>query len=340
VVRMRKIMDSQFRHLARLVDDMLEVSRITQGKLLLQRAKVSLSECVHDAVHAARPGLEASGHQLVVRTGPDPLWADADATRITQAVVNLVNNAAKFTPPGGRIEVASGRERGQAVISVKDNGIGIPAEHLRSIFGMFSQVSSARERSHGGLGIGLALVRGFVELHGGTVEARSEGPGKGSEFIVRLPLLQAEAPVAEAPARTAPAASLRRVLVVDDNEDAALSLASLLLHDGHEVRVAHTGEEGLRIAFEFEPEVVLLDLGLPGMNGLQVARELRSRVGREVRLVAVTGWGQAKDRESTREAGFDNHLTKPVDREELEQLLLADVPAATSPFEAAAHPKH
>ena len=185
VVRMRDILDRQSRHLTRLVDDLLEVSRITQGKVLLQRSTVSLSECVHDAVHAARPALEAAGHQLVLHPDPGPLYANADATRITQAVVNLLNNASKFTPPGGRISVASWREDGHACICVSDNGIGIAPEHLRSIFGMFSQVSSARERSHGGLGIGLALVRSIVELHGGTVEARSGGPGKGSQFLIQ-----------------------------------------------------------------------------------------------------------------------------------------------------------
>lgn len=321
VTRMREILDRQSRHLSRLVDDLLEVSRITQGKLLLQRDTVALSECVHDAVHAARPALEAAGHQLVVQIAPEPLYAHADATRITQAVVNLLNNASKFTPAGGRIVVSSWREDGQACIRIADNGIGIPPEHLRSIFGMFSQVTSARERSQGGLGIGLALVRGFVELHGGTVEAHSAGVGQGSEFIIRLPLLQSQAATVEARLHGARPAMLRRVLVVDDNEDAATSLAALLAHEGHEVRVAHAGEEALALAFEFEPEAVLLDIGMPGMSGLEVARQLRRRMGTGVRLIAVTGWGQAQDRELTREAGFDFHLTKPVGQAEVEPLL-------------------
>ncbi|HEX7891530.1 MAG TPA: PAS domain-containing protein [Ramlibacter sp.] len=340
VVRMREILDRQSRHLTRLVDDLLEVSRITQGKLLLQRSRVSLSECVHDAVHAARPALEAAGHQLVEHTDPEPLYANADATRITQAVVNLLNNASKFTPPGGRIVVSSWREDGKACICVADNGIGIAPEHLHSIFGMFSQVSSARERSHGGLGIGLALVRGFVELHGGTVEARSAGTGQGSEFLIRVPLLQSDAPLAETGRQPARPAMLRRVLVVDDNVDAATSLAALLSHEGHEVRVAHGGEEALMLAFEFEPEAVLLDIGMPGMNGLEVARELRRRMGTGVRLIAVTGWGQAQDRELTREAGFDFHLTKPVGQVEVEPLLATRIRAGVGVAERGAVQRH
>ena len=340
VVRMRDILDRQSRHLARLVDDLLEVSRITQGKVLLQRSTVSLSECVHDAVHAARPALEAPGHQLVLHPDPGPHYADADATRITQAVVNLLNNASKFTPPGGRISVASWREDGHACICVSDNGIGIAPEHLRSIFGMFSQVSSARERSHGGLGIGLALVRGFVELHGGTVEAHSAGPGKGSQFLVRLPLLESEAPRADAARQAARPAMLRRVLVVDDNEDAAQTLAALLSDDGHEVQVANGGEEALALAFEFEPEAVLLDIGMPGMNGLEVARELRRRMGPGVRLIALTGFGQVQDREHTRDAGFDFHLTKPVDPADVESLLATSVRAGADATMRAAVQRH
>ncbi len=337
VVRMRDILDRQSRHLTRLVDDLLEVSRITQGKVLLHRATVSLSECVNDAIHAARPALEAAGHQLVVVPDPGPLYANADATRITQAVVNLLNNASKFTPPGGHISVSSWHEDARACICVSDNGIGIAPEHLDSIFGMFSQVSSARDRSHGGLGIGLALVRGFVELHGGTVKAHSAGPGKGSQFLIQLPLLESEAPRVDAARPAARPAMLRRVLVVDDNEDAAQTLAALLSHDGHELQVANSGEEALALAFEFEPEAVLLDIGMPGMNGLEVARELRRRMGPGVRLIAVTGFGQAQDRERTREAGFDFHLTKPVDPAEVESLLAAGVrTGAVAPARAGA----
>ena len=268
------------------------------------------------------------------------MHANADATRITQAVVNLLNNASKFTPPGGRIVVSSWREDGKACICVSDNGIGIAPEHLHSIFGMFSQVSSARERSHGGLGIGLALVRGFVELHGGTVEAHSAGAGKGSEFIIRLPLLPSATAVADAGRQAVRPAMLGRVLVVDDNEDAASSLAALLSHEGHEVRVAHGGEEALALAFEFEPEAVLLDIGMPGMNGLEVARELRRRMGTGVRLIAVTGWGQAQDRELTREAGFDFHLTKPVDQAEVESLLASSIRAGAVATELPSTQRH
>nr|WP_283254139.1 PAS domain-containing protein [Ramlibacter paludis] len=340
VQRMTGILDRQSKHLTRLVDDLLEVSRITQGKLLLQRTPVSLSECVHDAVHAARPALEAAGHELVEQPSSEPLRANADATRITQALVNLLNNASKFTPRGGRIVVSSWREDGLACICVADNGIGIAPEHLRSIFGMFSQVTSARERSHGGLGIGLALVRGFVELHGGTVEASSAGVGQGSRFIVRLPLLQSDAPVAEPRRDAARPAMLHRVLVVDDNEDAANTLAALMTHEGHEVRVAHSGEEALALAFEFEPEAVLLDIGMPGMSGLEVARELRRRMGSAVRLIAVTGWGQAQDREQTSEAGFDFHLTKPVARTEVEALLAVSLRTGAAVRDTGAAQRH
>jgi signal transduction histidine kinase/ActR/RegA family two-component response regulator len=341
VARMPDILDRQSRHLTRLVDDLLEVSRISQGKLLLRRETVSLTECVHDAIHAARPALEAAGHQLEVHLDPQPLYASADATRITQAVVNLLNNASKFTPAGGRITLSTWREHGHASICVADTGIGIAPEHLRSIFGMFSQVSSARERSHGGLGIGLALVRGFVELHGGTVEAHSAGPGLGSRFVMRLPLLEAEEPAFDPAQRAAQPSTLHRVLVVDDNEDAAHSLAALLAHGGHEVRVALGGEQALALAFEFEPEAVLLDIGMPGMNGLDVARELRRRMGAGVRLIAVTGWGQAQDRERTRAAGFDFHLTKPVEQSDVEPLLSSGVrPAAAAAAQQAPLQRH
>ena len=329
VERARDMIDRQSRHLTRLVDDLLEVARITQGKVNVRRTRVSLVDCVQDALHGVEPTIEAMRHTVSEDLGDDPLVMSGDPTRLTQCVANLLNNAAKFTPAGGRIAISAGREGSVALVRVRDNGIGIARENLDDIFGLFSQVAPNLQRSQGGLGIGLALVRGLAELHGGTVQAASEGLGHGCEFTLRLPLeasgSEARA-LAETPARAVRqiAAVPRRILVVDDNEDVANSLRSLLEGSGHQVQVAHDGPLALRLAFEFEPEVVLLDLGMPGMSGLDVARALRRRAGgAEMLVVAITGWGQDKDRQLTREAGFDVHLTKPVDPDELEQVIAA-----------------
>ena len=331
VERALAVIDRQSRHLARLVDDLLEVSRITQGKVSLRKTDVSLIDCLSDALHAVESTLKAAGHEVLVHLTDDPLLASADATRMVQCFLNLLNNAIKFTPRGGVISVSAERLPEQAKITISDSGIGIPPEHLENIFGLFSQVTPALERSQGGLGIGLSLVKGFVELHGGTVAAASEGAGCGSTFTVCLPLLErpaqapAEAPRASREARLHP----RRVLVVDDNRDAATSMVALLQAAGHHVREAHDGQEGLRLAAEFGPEVVLLDLGMPGMSGFEVARELRARAGQPApRIIAVTGWGQESDRRLTREAGFDFHLTKPVNHTELDVLLSMHMPAS------------
>lgn len=329
VERALAVIDRQSRHLARLVDDLLEVSRITQGKVSLRKKDVSLVECLSDALQAVDASLKAAGHEVLVHLPDDPLYASADATRMVQCFLNLLNNAIKFTPRGGVISVSAERLTGQARISISDSGIGIPPEHLQDIFGLFSQVTPALERSQGGLGIGLSLVKGFVELHGGSVEAASAGAGTGSTFTISLPLLErpvlapADLPRTSHAARPHP----RRVLVVDDNRDAANSLVALLQAAGHQVREAHDGQEGLRLAFEFEPEIVLLDLGMPGMSGFEVACELRGRAAQPApRIIAVTGWGQESDRRLTREAGFDFHLTKPVNHTELDVLLSMDVP--------------
>jgi CheY-like chemotaxis protein len=283
-------------------------------------------DCLTDALHAVEGTLKNAGHEVSVHVGDDPLYADVDATRIVQCFVNLLNNAIKFTPRGGLIRITAERSGGTATVSVADSGIGIAPEHIQDIFGLFSQVTPALERSQGGLGIGLALVRGFIELHGGTVSAASEGVGHGSTFTVSLPLSVAPAVVPDEPQVTREArVHPRRVLVVDDNCDAAASMVALLQAAGHEVREAHDGREGLRAAFEFEPDVILLDIGMPGMSGLDVARELRRRVAhRRPRIIAVTGWGQEGDRRLTREAGFDFHLTKPVNHTELDVLLSID----------------
>ncbi|MFP5393360.1 MAG: MASE4 domain-containing protein [Gammaproteobacteria bacterium] len=331
IERTLAVIDRQSRHLARLVDDLLEVSRITQGKVSLRKAEVSLLDCLSDALNAVDATLKAAGHEVLVNLPDDPLYACADATRMVQCFLNLLNNAIKFTPRGGVISVSAERRPGQAKISISDSGIGIAPEHLKHIFGLFSQVAPALERSQGGLGIGLSLVKGFVELHGGTVEARSEGTGTGSTFTVCLPLLErptlapADMPRAHREARQHP----RRVLVVDDNRDAATSMVALLQAVGHQVREAHDGQEGLRQAFDFEPEIVLLDLGMPRLSGFDVARELRARAAQPApRIIAVTGWGQESDRRLTREAGFDFHLTKPVNHTELDVLLSMTVPVS------------
>ncbi|WP_409269245.1 MASE4 domain-containing protein [Massilia sp. BHUDP2] len=334
VERAFAIIDRQSRHLARLVDDLLEVSRITQGKIALRKTEVSLVDCLSDALHAVEGALKAAGHEVLVHLPGDPLYAYADSTRMVQCFLNLLNNAIKFTPHGGVISVSAERLPGQAKIAISDSGIGIAPEHIKDIFGLFSQVTPALERSQGGLGIGLSLVKGFVELHGGSVEATSEGAGSGSTFTVCLPLIErpaaspAEAPLAGHDAGHAARQQPRRVLVIDDNRDAATSMVALLQAAGHQVREAHDGREGLEIALAFAPEVVLLDLGMPGMSGFDVARELRGRAAQPApRIIAVTGWGQENDRRLTREAGFDFHLTKPVNHTELEMLLSMDLPA-------------
>jgi PAS domain S-box-containing protein len=324
VARAMAIIDRQSRHLSRLVDDLLEVSRITQGKVTLRKKTVSLVECLSDALQAVELALKAAGHEVTVHLSEDAMLASVDSTRIVQCFLNLLNNAIKFTPHGGRIGVEAERIGNQARITFTDSGIGIPPANLEDIFGLFAQVTPALERSQGGLGIGLSLVKGFVELHGGTVVAASEGVGHGSRFTVTLPLLepQALAPHTLADAGHAASHPPRRVLVVDDNRDAAASMVALLQAAGHEVSEANDGPEALRLAFAHEPDVILLDIGMPGMNGLEVARELRKQnLHVSPRIIAVTGWGQDKDRVLTRDAGFDFHLTKPVNHTELDMLL-------------------
>jgi CheY-like chemotaxis protein len=306
------------------VDDLLDLSRVSGGKLELRPKRVELAGVISAALEASRPLIESCGHELTVAVPPEPVHMDADPNRLAQVFLNLLNNSAKYTPQGGHVWLVAERQGGEAVVRVRDTGVGIAAEMLPRVFELFTQVEGSLERSHGGLGIGLSLVRRLVEMHGGTVEARSEGLGKGSEFVVRLPALarpadeQPPAPGNDAEA----AAPTRRILVVDDNRDSALSLAMMLSLMGNETRTAHDGPEGLEAAAAFRPDVLLLDIGLPKMNGYDVCRRLRDQPwGKSIVIVALTGWGQEEDRRRSREAGFDHHLVKPVDPPVLEALL-------------------
>jgi PAS domain S-box-containing protein len=321
----RSIIDRQVRQLVRLVDDLLDVSRISRGKIDLQKQRVSLTMVLESAVESSRPAIDAGGHRLVVRLPPQPVEIEADVTRLVQVLQNLLNNAAKYTPRGGQIELSGALEGGEAVIRVRDNGIGIPPEMLDRIFEMFVQVDRRIERSSGGLGIGLTLVQRLVQLHGGRVEAHSAGPGRGSEFTVRLPL-----PVVAEARRAGPDGAFPedarpvKVLVVDDNHDGADSLAMMLRALGHFVRVEYDGERGADVAAEWRPDIALLDIGLPVLNGYDLARRLRAAdATRSTVLVAVTGWGQLEDRRRSAQAGFDHHLVKPVDPLHLRVLLTA-----------------
>jgi CheY-like chemotaxis protein len=319
------VIDRQVTHLTRLVDDLLDVSRIASGKITLQREPLEMTQVVESAADSSRPLIDARKHILEIELPGEPLRVEGDPIRLSQIVVNLLNNAAKYTPEGGTIRLSAAREGGQAVVRVMDTGVGIPAELLPRVFDLFTQGDRSPERAEGGLGIGLALVRRFVEMHGGSVAAHSEGAGCGSELVVRLPLLDLprEVPVDEASERPQQAGP-RRVLVIDDNRDAAEIMAVLLELWGHEVRLAYNGPDALGLAAEYRPDAALLDIGLPGMSGFEVAQRLRELPGWDgVLLVAVTGYGQDEDRRRSREAGFDHHLTKPVEPAKLQSLLAA-----------------
>jgi signal transduction histidine kinase len=310
-----EMMGRQVEHLVRLVDDLLEVSRITRGKIELRRAPVLVAGVIRNAVEASRPLIDAVGHTLVVGLPDEPIMVEADAVRLAQVFSNLLNNAAKYTNPGGRIELVLSSSGTDVVITVRDSGIGIPASMLQSVFDMFTQVEPTVGRSNGGLGIGLTLVKSIVELHGGSIEATSEGPGKGSEFIVHLPMLSQEhSSSAAPPAQCESQVRGRRILIVDDNHDAATSLARLLAMLGAETEVALSGSEALRALAPGSHDLVLLDIGMPGMSGYEVARKIRSRPELEgLLLIALSGWGQVEDVRRSAEAGLDSHLIKPVD---------------------------
>ena len=318
------MMERQVGQMVRLVDDLLDVSRISQGKIELRSGRIDLASVVHHAVEAIRPQCKSMDHALTVTLPPKPIFLNADPTRLAQVVGNLLNNASKFTDKGGQIWLTVEREGKQAVIRVRDNGIGIAAEQLPRIFEMFVQLDTSLERSVSGLGIGLTLVKNLVEMHDGTVEVHSAGVGQGSELVVRLPIVvEPPKPPPPEPTVSEPTTMItRRILVVDDNRDSAESLAMLLKLTGHETHTAYDGLEAVAAAATFRPEVVLLDIGLPKLNGYDACRKIREQPwGKGMALIALTGWGQDEDRRKSQEAGFDGHLVKPIDHATLTKLL-------------------
>jgi PAS domain S-box-containing protein len=334
VARVRGMMERQLAHMVRLIDDLLDVSRISRNKMELRRSRVLLSDVITNAVETARPAIETANHQLSVALPSEPVYLDADLTRLAQVFGNLLSNSAKYTEPGGRIWLDAGVAGGEVVVSVRDTGIGIPADALPTIFDMFSQVDRSLERSTGGLGIGLALVRGLVEMHGGTVAADSDGPGKGSTFTVRLPVVKARHdthPTKPGDPETNGTGPRRRILVVDDNRDSAESMATLLDLLGNDVVTAHDGVEAVEAAERVRPDVVLMDVGMPRLNGYEATRRIREQPwGSDVTIIALTGWGQAGDRAQSRAAGCDGHLVKPVSLPDLERVLADTVGSRSS----------
>jgi signal transduction histidine kinase/CheY-like chemotaxis protein len=318
-------MRRQLGQLIRLVDDLLEVSRISQGKIQLRKCQIELAPAARQAWESALPLLERRGHVATILIADAPMYIVADAARIAQVISNLLNNAAKFTPPKGEIQLEVAPEGSQAVIRVRDTGVGIAPENLKYIFEPFAQVEAQLERNEAGLGIGLTLVRELIELHGGTIEAHSEGLGLGSEFVVRLPLAapaSAEGKARPTASPAQPERKKRQVLVVDDNRDSVQSMAMLLKLGGHEVLTAYDGLEAFEVASKARPDVIVLDIGLPRQNGYETARRIREQPwGRDTVLVAMTGWGQDEDRRQSEAAGFNHHLVKPIQHETLLKIL-------------------
>ena len=328
----RAMMERQLAQMIRLIDDLLDVSRISRGKVELKRERVDLAKVVQQAVENSRPLIEQGGHELVVDVSPDPIYVDADVTRLAQVYANLLNNAAKYTEPGGHIRLTVERTGSDAVVTVGDNGVGIAAHMLPKVFELFTQVDRSLEKSQGGLGIGLSLVKGLVEMHGGSVEARSDGHGTGSEFVVRVPVVLSVLGEirGEGGSESIESGDRHRILVVDDNRDGAESLAMMLTLMGNELRTAHDGLEALDVAAAFRPDLILLDIGMPRLNGYDTARRIRAQPwGKNTVLVALTGWGQEEDRQKTHDAGFNAHMVKPVDLAALE-ILLANLKAQTA----------
>jgi signal transduction histidine kinase/ActR/RegA family two-component response regulator len=331
IARIHAVMERQIGYLERLVDDLLEVSRITRGIVDVRREPVDLGFPLRAAVETSRSIIDQQQHTLVVEIPETPITVLGDSVRLTQIFANLLNNAAKYTDPGGQIHLRVSVEDGDAVVSVRDTGIGIDPTQLQSVFEMFTQVSRSNRRTQGGLGIGLTLVRSLVTLQGGAVEARSEGVGRGSTFIVRFPAIAAPEAAGVTPDEPLASLPLQRVLVVDDNSDAAEMLAALLGSLGATVATATSGAQAIRVAGQFAPEVVVLDIGMPGMDGYEVARRLRSSPQHATtRIIALTGWGQDEDVRRAREAGIDHHMVKPPDLDTLRDLI-AGVPTPEAP---------
>jgi two-component system CheB/CheR fusion protein len=322
----RDVIDRQIRHLTHLVNDLLDVARITQGRIVLYQQRVNLAEVITRAIEATQPLIDTHQHRLILALPASPLILEGDPNRLVQVVANLLSNAAKYTNPGGRIWLTAQQEANDILLQVRDTGIGISSEMLPFIFDLFTQTKRSLDRSQGGLGLGLTLVRRLVEMHGGRVQAFSAGPDQGSEFVVRLPALAGAFPPtdqtqnARKPEGQWP---IRRILVVEDNHDIAQSLVKLLSALGHKVSAVSNGAAALETVRTFRPEVVFLDIGLPGMDGYTVARHLRKEYHQTLRLVALTGYGQDEDRRRAREAGFDHHLLKPVTVDVLQAVLMA-----------------
>ena len=332
VSRVTGMIDRQVVHMVHLIDDLLDVNRIAQGKIELRQARVDLASVVAPVIEANRPLLESAGIGLTVTLPPTPVQVNADATRMAQVIGNLLNNAGKFTPRGGDVWLTVERADGQAVVRVRDNGLGIAPADFSRVFEMFVQLDRALDRTHGGLGLGLTLAKRLTELHGGTIDVHSPGAGQGTEFTVRLPIV-IEPPLSRASSQPmaigAAVTVRRRILVVDDNQDSAEMLTTLLTIQGHEVRMVHDGVAAVEMAATFRPEMIVLDIGLPKLNGYEAAQQIRKLpFGGQFRLVALTGWGQDLDRRRSAEAGFDVHLVKPVDPEVLCRLI-ADLPSTT-----------
>lgn len=318
----RDMMERQVGQMVRLVDDLLDISRITNGKLQRHNNRIDLLVAVQDAIETSRPSIDAAGHELTISLPTEPVFVDGDRGRLAQVFANLLNNSAKFTGHGGHIWVTGERQGSDVVVKVRDNGAGIPACNLESIFGLFMQSERQIDHSQGGLGIGLNLVRGLVELHGGRVEAHSDGPGKGAEFVVRLPVMLQFSRERDTPRDRVLPASHYRILVVDDNKDSAVTLGMTLRYLGHTTRTAHDGLETVAVAEEFLPDVILLDIGLPKLNGYDACRHIREQSwGKRIVMVALTGWGQEEDKRKSKEAGFNFHMVKPVEPASLAKLL-------------------
>jgi CheY-like chemotaxis protein len=328
-------MDRQLSHLVRLVDDLLDVSRVSQGKVELRKERIALSELVKTAVEASEPLISAGRHDLLLDLPNAEVWLNADLTRLSQVVSNLLNNAAKYTSEGGRIVLSVRRDRDEILIAVSDNGVGIPSDMLPRVFDLFTQVRDNLDRSRGGLGIGLALVKQLVELHGGSIAAESAGPGKGSAFRLRLPVGEAASVASGADETGAPVSRQKaklKVLVVDDNFDVAQTMGWMIEAIGHDYQLIHDGKHAVQAAFEYRPDAILLDINMPGMDGYAVCRALREQaLFDDTVIVAQTGWGKTQDRASTGESGFDGQLVKPVNMDRLEQVLTGILSARRSP---------